>query len=249
MSNEFKNQPDPNAFRGSLDEYTVQKYTGIRRMIGENLKGSAQNAPHVYQGVYVNMENCVKLRKQVNEQYKDKGIKVSYIDIIAVCLAEALKLHPDNNAALIGNEIRKYKSINIGIATDTERGLVVPVVKDAGNMSLIEFSETSKRLCQRARDGLRTMEEFHDGTVTISNMGAYGLDWITSIINPPQTSIISVPAIKDRPTVINGEIVIKPIMFLTFADDHRTVDGVTNGKFIQTFHRFLEDPEPVVRVE
>lgn len=233
--------------KSTLDDCKVQKYVGMRRMIGERLKASVQNAPHIYQTVEVKMDNCFKFRSDLNKKLADQGMKVSFNDIIVKAVAHAVQEFPQVNSAVIDEEkvIKTYASINIGVATDTERGLVVPVCKDCGNKGLVEIAKTTKELVAKAREGKLSMEDMKEGTLTVSNLGAYDIENFTSIINSPEGCIISIASIKDRAVVEDGQIVVRKTMYMTLGADHRVIDGGTGIKFINCVKSFLENPDRI----
>lgn len=228
---------------GAPNEYETQKYLGMRKIIGERLKASVVNAPHIYQTMEIVMDKCTAFRAKINEKYKDKGIKVTFNDIVVFAVVKAVKEYPDMNVALVDTEIRKYKQISVGVAADTPMGLIVPVVKNAGNMGLLEISAVTKDLVTRTKAGKALPEELKGGTITVSNLGSFGLDCFTSIINTPEGCILSIAAIKDRAIVINGQIVVKPTMYVTLGSDHRVIDGALGAKFLGCLKDYLENPE------
>ncbi len=231
--------------KSTLEDCTIQKYVGMRRMIGERLKASVQNAPHIYQTVEVKMDKCFAFRSDLNKKIADTGAKVTFNDIVVKAVASAVAEFPQVNSAVIDEEkvIKTYKSINVGVATDTERGLVVPVVKDAGSKGLVEISKITKELVTKAREGKLSIEDMKEGTLTVSNLGAYDIESFTSIINSPEGCIISIASIKDRAVVEDGQIVVRKTMFMTLGADHRVIDGGTGIKFLNSIKSYLENPD------
>ena len=211
-------------------------YSGVRRKIGELLLVSCNEKPHIYQCVEVDMQSVIKRRSADKAQ---AGLP-SISDYIVQACAAALKEHPLLNSSLINDEILQHSHINIGYAVDTPRGLMVPVIKHCESLSLEQIAAERKRLVEGALSGKLMPGEYADGTFTISSLGAFGIQTFTSIINPPQTAILSVAAIEDRAVVRNGNIVIRPCMNLTISVDHRVVDGVMAAKTLMLIKDTLE---------
>jgi len=157
-------------------------------------------------------------------------------------VAEALKAHPILNAALVGDEIHLLGEIHIGMAVALEDGLLVPVVRDADKRSLQEIAQETRRLAQGAREGTLTVDEVTGSTFTVTNLGAYGVDGFTPIINPPEVAILGVGRIVDKPAIHDGQIVRRSIMVLSLTIDHRIVDGAPGAKFLRTVKQLLESP-------
>jgi len=218
----------------------------MRQRIAERLTSSYQTTPHIYQTVEVDMSHLEANRKLMNEMAVKEGLpKISLTAYLVRIVAWCLKHHPYLNSSLEENKITFWKEINIGIATALENGLIVPVLHNADQMMVNELNKRIKYLAQRAHDGELTLQEIQGGTFTISNMGMYGIHSFTSIINPPQSAILSVGAIKRRPVVVDDEdsINVRPIMMLTLAADHRIVDGVVAANFLAELVEKLENPE------
>jgi len=217
----------------------------MRQRIAERLTSSYQTTPHIYQTVEVDMSHLEANRKMMNEMAVKEGLpKISLTAYLVRIVAWCLKHHPYLNSSLEENKITFWKEINIGIATALENGLIVPVLHNADQMMVNELNKRIKYLAQRAHDGELTLQEIQ-GTFTISNMGMYGIHSFTSIINPPQSAILSIGAIKRRPVVVDDEdsINVRPIMMLTLAADHRIVDGVVAANFLAELVEKLENPE------
>lgn len=219
-------------------------YAGVRKIIGERLSSSMFSAPHIFFTQKVNLENLLELRKQVNESQEKK---TSVTDFIAKAVILTLQKYPDINASLVGDTIEKYKSVNLGIAVASPTGLIVPVIKNSQDMSVVEISKASSLLVEKARDGKLTPDEYSGGTFTISNLGMFGIDQFTAIINPPESGILAVSATKDEPVVIvneNGEkeVAIKPMMNITLSADHRIIDGLLAAQAVAEIKALLEKP-------
>lgn len=219
-------------------------YEGVRKIIGDRLSSSMFSAPHIYFTQKVNLEKLLELRKQVNE-VQDK--KTSVTDYIARAAILAVQKYPELNSSLVGDVIERYKSVNLGIAVASPTGLIVPVVKNSQNMSVLELSEASSVLVNKAREGKLMPDEFAGGTFTISNLGMFGIDQFTAIINPPESGILAISATKDEPVVVVNEagvkeVLIKPMMNITLSADHRVADGVVVAQTIMEIKELLEHP-------
>jgi pyruvate dehydrogenase E2 component (dihydrolipoamide acetyltransferase) len=219
-------------------------YEGVRKIIGDRLSSSMFSAPHIYFTQKVNLEKLLELRKQVNE-VQDK--KTSVTDYIARAAILAVQKYPELNSSLVGDVIERYKSVNLGIAVASPTGLIVPVVKNSQNMSVLELSEASSVLVNKAREGKLMPDEFAGGTFTISNLGMFGIDQFTAIINPPESGILAISATKDEPVVVVNEagvkeVLIKPMMNITLSADHRVADGLVVAQTIMEIKELLEHP-------
>jgi pyruvate dehydrogenase E2 component (dihydrolipoamide acetyltransferase) len=217
--------------------------SGMRKTIANRLSESIRTAVHLTEVIEVNVSQLVHIYKNVfPEIEKSQGIKPSYTDVIIMAVAKALKEHPLLNSRLEGEEIKIYEDINIGMAVALEDGLIVPVIKNADKKSLIEIALLTKDLAERARSGKLSMDETINGTFTVTNLGMYGVEFFTPIINPPETAILGVGTIKQKPVIDNGKISFKDFMYLCLSFDHRVIDGAEAAKFLQTLKRLLENP-------
>jgi pyruvate dehydrogenase E2 component (dihydrolipoamide acetyltransferase) len=219
------------------------KYDGVRKIIGERLARSKSEAPHVYFKNEVNMEHVIELKKQI--EIKNK-IKVSITDFITLAVIKSLEKYPEVNSSLMDKKIIEYKSINIGIAVAAEDGLIVPVIKNAQNKKLSSISDEIKHMVDKARQGKLLPEDYSGGTFTISNLGMFGIDEFTAVINPPEAGILAISSTKDKPIVIekNGQKIvdIKPISNFVLTVDHRIIDGLLASQFIKSIKELLENP-------
>ena len=211
----------------------------MRRTIANRLSESKFSAPHFYLNIEVVMDNLIQSRKDVNNK---NGIKISFNDILVKAVSMAIKKHPDINSSWFDSHITFHQNINIGVAVSVENGLIVPVIKNADLKSLSEISEDTNSLIQKAKENKLQPTDWEGNTFTISNLGMFGIDDFTAIINPPDACILAVGAIKERPVVDNGNIVPASIMRLTLSCDHRVVDGVAGAKFLNTLKNMLESP-------
>ncbi len=227
---------------------TTIPYKGVRKIIGERLAESKFTAPHVYFTQEVILDELQQLRKKVNET---QSKKTSVTDFILKAVVKTLIKYPDVNTSLIDGNIETYKSVNIGMAVAAPGGLIVPNVKSAEQKSLIEISEKATELITKAREGKLTIDEYTGGTFTVSNLGMFGIENFTAIINPPEAAILAVSAVKDKPVVvtdINGQknIEIKSIMNITLTVDHRLIDGLLAAEFVTEVKRVLENPLEII---
>ena len=219
-------------------------YSGIRKIIGDKLSQSKFTSPHLYFTQKVNLDKLLDFRKQVNNSQEKK---TSVTDYIAKACVIALQKYPDVNASLVGDKIVKYKSVNIGVAVAAPSGLIVPVVKGAEKKSLLELSADAGALIDKARAGKLTPMDYSGGTFSLSNLGMFGIENFTAIINPPEAAILAVSATKDEPFVVTGadgskSIEIKPMMNITLSVDHRLIDGLLAAQFVTEVKRLLESP-------
>ena len=219
-----------------FDEITNSQ---MRKVIAKRLVESKFSAPHYYLAVEFNMDNAIAFRQQFNSIPETK---ISFNDIIVKACALALRQHPQVNSQWFEDRMKLNNHIHIGVAVAVEDGLVVPVVKFANEQSLPQIGAAVKDFAARARNKKLTPQEMEGSTFTISNLGMFGIESFTSIINQPNSAILSVGTITEKPIVKNGQIVIGNSMKLTLACDHRTVDGATGSLFLQTLKGFIENP-------
>lgn len=219
-------------------------YAGVRKVIGDRLAESKFTAPHLYFTQKVDLSKLLEVRKQVNEAQEKK---TSVTDYIARAAVMALQKYPDMNASLIGDTIVKYKSVNLGIAVASPTGLIVPNIKEAQKLSVVELSKASTPLFDKARAGKLAYDEYNGGTFTISNLGMFGIENFTAIINPPEVGILAISSTKDEPVVITKEdgtkeIAIRPMMNIQLTVDHRLIDGLLAAQFVTEIKNLLETP-------
>ncbi len=214
--------------------------TNIRKVIAQRLTESKQTIPHFYLTMECAVDKLLDLRRQINDNLD--GVKVSVNDIIIRACALALKKVPAANASWMGDHIRHYQAQDISVAVAVDYGLVTPIVKDAGNKSIIEIGKEAKDLIKRARDNKLKPQEFQGGTFSLSNMGMYGLSDFSAILNPPQACILAVSAAQQRAVVVKGDITIATMMNCTLSVDHRVVDGSVGAEFLKAFKNLVENP-------
>jgi len=220
----------------SFEEIPV---TQMRKTISKRLAESKFSAPHFYLTMEIDMDNCIEGRKKINETSE---IKISFNDIILKACAVALRKHPMVNSSFLTDKIRINHHVHIGVAVGVSDGLVVPVIKFADNKSITEIGSLVKNYANKAREKKLTPDEMQGSTFTISNLGMFGIQEFTSIINQPNSAILSVGSIIKKPIVKDDKIVIGNTIKLTLACDHRTVDGVTGSLFLETLKGYVENP-------
>lgn len=239
---QFMSQP-PADERPALE---IIAYEGMRRAIGDNMANSWAVAPKVTQHVSVDLSALQSLRATINSDVKDTE-KISVTDILVKAVARALERHPRINTTLCGDEeIKVLSEINIGVAIALPEGLVVPVVKQANQKALAEVSKEVKDFAKRAKKNKLEPDEMNGGTFTVTNLGGYGsVDYFTPIINQPESAILGVGRTVEKPVVIGGQIVIRPMLALSLAFDHRVIDGAPAAAFLSTLLKLIEQPHKI----
>lgn len=220
----------------SFEEVAVSQ---MRKVIAKRLSESKFTAPHFYVTMEINMDKAIEARKSMNEISQ---VKISFNDIVLKAVASALRQHPDINSSWLGDKIRKNHHIHIGVAVAVKDGLLVPVVRFADNKSLSHISAEVKDLAQKAQDKKLQPADWEGSTFTISNLGMFGVEEFTAIINTPDSCILAVGGIKETAIVKNGQLAVGNIMKVTLSCDHRVVDGATGAAFLKTLKGLLEDP-------
>lgn len=231
---------DPSGDRKVLK---IISYSGMRKIIGDRLSQSMFTAPHLYFTTSIDVDKLIALRQEVNSSQKQK---VSLNDFIAAAVAKALQKYPELNSSLQGDQIIQYEDVNLGIAVGLESGLIVPVIKKAQNKRITQIAKESQSLIDKAHTGKLLPDEYKGGTFTISNLGMFGIENFTAIINPPEAGILSISAVKKTPVVgeDDGEdkILIKAVMRVTLSVDHRIIDGLVATRFINDIRAIIERP-------
>jgi pyruvate dehydrogenase E2 component (dihydrolipoamide acetyltransferase) len=220
----------------SFDEVPVSQ---MRKVIAKRLAESKFTAPHFYLTMVIDMDKAVESRVKLNETSK---VKISFNDFVLKACAMALKQHPAVNSSWLGDKIRINHHINIGVAVAVEDGLLVPVVRFADAKSLSQIAVEVKEYAQKAKDKKLQPSDWEGNTFTISNLGMFGIDEFTAIINPPDACILAIGGISQVPVVKNGAVVPGNVMKVTLSCDHRVVDGATGAAFLQTLKSLLEEP-------
>ena len=235
--------PQPNQRRIQYGEEERIKMTRLRQTIAKRLKQAQENAAMLTTFNEVDMSGIMSMRKDNQEDFKSRyGIKLGLMSFFVKACVVGLKLFPAINAEIEGEDIIYKNYYNISFAVGTDKGLVVPVLRNADEMSFADIEKEIKRLSEKANSGNLSIEDLQGGTFTISNGGVYGSMLSTPILNPPQSGVLGMHNIVERPVNINGEIKIKPIMYLALSYDHRIVDGKESVTFLKTVKENLEDP-------
>jgi pyruvate dehydrogenase E2 component (dihydrolipoamide acetyltransferase) len=220
----------------SFEEIPVSQ---MRKTIARRLAESKFSAPHFYLTMEINMDKAVEARKSMNEI---SPVKISFNDMVLKATAAALRQHPDVNVSWLGDKMRKNHHIHIGVAVAVKDGLVVPVVRFADNKSLSHIAVEVKDLAQKAQDKKLQPSDWEGSTFTISNLGMFGVEEFTAIINPPDACILAVGGIKETAIVKNRQLTVGNVMKVTLSCDHRAVDGAVGAAFLKTLKGLLEDP-------
>jgi pyruvate dehydrogenase E2 component (dihydrolipoamide acetyltransferase) len=221
---------------------------GMRKAIAEHMHRSLSVAAQLTLTAEIDMTEMVKLRKSLVAREEELGTRITYTDLLVLAIARLLKDQPIINSSLIDDEIKRWESINVGVAVALEEGLIVPVVKDADKKSLVEISKTIKSIAQKAREGKLKPDEVTGGTFTLTNIGALGAGYRfeTFIINQPESAILGTAGITDRAVVRDGKIVIRPILACSLTYDHRVIDGAVAHQFMTDVIKLVENPGPLV---
>ncbi|MGZ5246951.1 MAG: dihydrolipoamide acetyltransferase family protein, partial [Flavitalea sp.] len=228
----------PSAPAGQVN-FTEAPISQMRKTIARRLAESKFTAPHFYLTMSIDMDKAVESRAKINEV---APVKISFNDFVIKACAIALKQHPAVNSSWLGDKIRTNYHVNIGVAVAVDEGLLVPVVRFADGKSLSQISEEVKTFAKKAKDKKLQPSDWEGNTFTISNLGMFGIDEFTAIINPPDACILAIGGIQQVPVVKNGQVVPGNVMKVTLSCDHRVVDGATGSAFLQTLKSLLEEP-------
>ena len=235
--------PQPSERKIKYGQEERIKMTRLRQTIAKRLKQAQENAALLTTFNEVDMTNIMEMRKENQEDFKDRyGVKLGFMSFFVKSCVAALKLFPAINAEIDGDEIIYKNYYNISFAVGTEKGLVVPVLKNADELSFADIEKEIKIISDKAKDGKLTIEELQGGTFTISNGGVYGSMLSTPILNLPQSGVLGMHNIVERPVVVDGEIKVRPIMYLALSYDHRIIDGKESVSFLKMVKESLEDP-------
>lgn len=221
------------------ESYTEEKVSQMRKTIAKRLSESKFTAPHFYLTLDIDMDNAMEARKSINSE---EGIKVSFNDMVIKAVSMALRKHPTINSAWMGDTIRRNDHIHIGVAVAVDEGLLVPVIRFADTKGLSQIGAEVKDFAQKAKDKKLQPEDWEGNTFTISNLGMFGIEEFTAIINTPDSCILAVGGIKQIPVVKNGQVVPGNVMKVTLSCDHRVVDGASGAAFLNTFKSYMENP-------
>jgi pyruvate dehydrogenase E2 component (dihydrolipoamide acetyltransferase) len=217
----------------------------IRQAIARNMAASKREAPHYYLTLDVDMTEAQRIRSDINA-FVDEAGRVTVNDLIVKAVARALEAHPIFNSWFVDGEIRHHDAVNVCIAIALDDGLIAPALLDVTRKSLSQIARESRSLAERARQGTLRSEELTAGTFTITNLGAYGIETLIAIIQPPQTAILGVGTILPKPVVRDGQVVVREMMKLALSADHRVTDGAQGARFLTDIARFLEHPLSLV---
>jgi pyruvate dehydrogenase E2 component (dihydrolipoamide acetyltransferase) len=223
----------------TTETFTDEPVTQMRKTIARRLAESKFTAPHFYLTLDIDMDNAIAFRKSVNNV---EGYKISFNDIVVKAVALSLRKHPAVNSAWMGDFIRRNQHVHIGVAVAVDEGLLVPVVRFADTKSFMEISGEVKNFAEKAKTKKLQPSDWEGNTFTISNLGMFGIESFTAIVNPPDSCILAVGGIKEVPVVKNGAIFPGNVMKVTLSCDHRVVDGASGAAFLQSFKECMENP-------
>ena len=234
-----KEAPKPTVSGTSLKEDQDLKVSQMRKTIAKRLSESKFTSPHFYETVDIDMKRAVEVREAINEI---SDVKISFNDLVVKACAVALRRHPWVNASWMGDVIRMNGDVNVAVAVAVDEGLLTPVIRHADQKGLRDISIETKDFATRARDKKLQPEDWEGSTFTVSNLGMYGIEEFTAIINPPNAAILAIGAIRDVPVVENGQVVPGKRMKVTLSSDHRVVDGAKAAEFLNTVRSLLQNP-------
>jgi pyruvate dehydrogenase E2 component (dihydrolipoamide acetyltransferase) len=235
-----ESKPFQPAIVAGASAYRDETATEIRKTIAKRLVTSLGPVPHFFLTSEIEMDRAAEMRKGINAL--DPDLKISINDIIIKVTAAALMQHPEVNASFQEKFIRYYEQADIGVAVAIEDGLITPIIRAANQKSLSQIAGEVRELADRARNRKLKPEEYTGATFSISNLGMFGIDEFTAVINPPEGAILAIGSMAPKPVVRDNEIVIRQMMRVTMSCDHRVIDGATGAKFLQTFKKILENP-------
>ena len=239
--------PAPRELPPALEEMPEEAYEDVslsqmRKTIAKRLTQSLGPVPHFFLRIEVDMARALEARKRINEVLEEDGEKVSINDVVIRATAAALRRHPECNAAWQGDSIRRFNRVHIGVAVAVDDGLITPVIRDADRKGVARIGREVKELAARAREKKLKPEEYTGATFSISNLGMFGIQEFTAVINPPEAGILAVGGVEEKPVVRDGEVEVRPRMTVTMSCDHRVIDGATGARFLQTLRTMLEEP-------
>ena len=229
----------------NLEEYEDFPLRGIRKIIANKLIESKAPVPHFYLVTEIDMEGIIILRKSLNENKSD--VKITYNDIFIKLTALALKEHPYMTSHFMGDKIRRFKKIHIGLAVAIEEGLLVPVIRDSDRKGIKDIALESASLAEKAKTKKLRLHEQQGAVFTITNLGMFGIEKFSAIINPPESAILAIGSIIEKPVVVDGEIVKRNRVKVTLSCDHRVLDGAKGAEFLKSLKMNFENP--VINIE
>jgi len=233
--------PDPRLYYDE-DSYEEVPLDGMRKSIAKRLTQSKQELPHYYLTIDCELDELLRVRKELNARGEKDGIKVSVNDFIIRASALALMKVPDCNVSYAGDALLKHKHADIGVAVALDGGLITPIVKAADTKGLAQISAEVKDLAAHAKDKKLKPSDYEGGSFSVSNLGMFGIKNFTAVINPPQAAIMAVGAGEERPVVRNGTLGSATMMTVTLSCDHRAIDGALGAQLLQAFKVLIEDP-------
>lgn len=243
LTNEIVAPSDPTLRPAAILDYTIVPVAGIRKTIADRLQSSYQTAPHIALTIAVDMFETQRLIASVNETVRaQSGFGLTISSVVAKLVASVLLRHPRVNAHLVGDEIRQFHAVNLGVAVALEDGLIVPVIHDIARKGLAVIQKELSDLSARARAGTLKPHEVRGGTFTLSNLGMFEIEQFSAILNPPEVGILSVGSITETPVNLGGQMGLRPLMHLTLNADHRAVDGAVAAHFLQDLKRTIANP-------
>jgi pyruvate dehydrogenase E2 component (dihydrolipoamide acetyltransferase) len=237
--------PQAPAFDDGRDSEEL-KVSNVRKVIARRLTESKQQVPHFYLRRTIDAEALKAFRAQINEQLASTGAKISFNDLIVKACATALKLHPAVNTSWVDDKLLQHHRINVGVAVAVDAGLVVPVLHDTDKATLSEISTRTRELAGKARDGKLKPQEMSGGTFSVSNLGMFGVDSFSAVINPPEAAILAVGAMRQEAVVVDGEVAVRNRISLELSVDHRAVDGAVGAAFLKDLAEILEEPMRII---
>lgn len=239
--------PQPAESRAADPDVEEIPLGNVRKVTAKRLTESKQQAPHFYLTSAIDVTDLVAFRGDLNQRLQAAdGPKVSVNDLVVKAVATALRANPSVNVSFGGDKLLRHKRVHLGVAVAIEGGLVVPVIRDTDRKSVSEIAVEGRELAGRARDGKLKADEMSGGTFTISNLGMFGIEQFSAVINPPEAGILAVGAVKDEVQVREGEFTARKIMRVTLSADHRAVDGAVGAAFLQQLTGLLEDPLRII---
>ncbi len=246
----FKGETNKSALKApsfipGKESYTEETVSQMRKTIARRLAESKFSAPHFYLTMEIDMDKAIEARAAINAV---APVKVSFNDLVIKAVATSLRKHPKINSSWLGDKIRYNEHIHIGVAVAVDEGLLVPVIRFADSKSITQIAEEVKYFAQKAKDKKLQPSDWEGNTFTISNLGMFGIEEFTAIINPPDACILAVGGIKQTPVVKNGQVVPGNVMKVTLSCDHRLVDGALGAAFLQTLKQMLENPVLMIGV-
>ena len=224
------------------DSFTDIPLSQMRKTVARRLSESLGPVPHFFLAIDPDMTRLMEARERLNRHLAPEGVKVSVNDFIIKAAAVALSRHPECNAWWQGDSIRRFQRVHIGVAVAVPDGLITPVIRDAHLKGIAEISAEARELAGRARDKKLHPDEYTGSTFSISNLGMFGIESFTAVINPPEAGILAIGTIEERAVVDNGQVVCRPQMRITMSCDHRVIDGAQGARFLATLRTFLEEP-------